>query len=138
MHIGSGRNLVQSLHVDNAVDGLILASRAGRLGEIYILADEDALTMRQMAASAARILGVAEPKMSLPIPLARAAAFGYELKSRLFGGRPRLDQETITALTAVRHFDLLKAKTDLGYKPGVTFAQGIESAIDWYAEHGYL
>lgn len=137
-YIGDGQNLIHWVYIDDAVHGLELAAERGRMGEIYIIADEKAVAMKETVEIAARVMNVDVPKGHIPVPVARFFAVFFELRAKLFGGTPRISREMVTSFIANRSFDISKAKRELNYEPKVDLEEGMKETVRWYKENGYL
>jgi len=138
MYIGSGKNLVHMVYVDDAVCGLILAAEKGKTGEKYIIGDKKSITMEEMVHTIARVLNVDAPNRHVSIPIAKFFSMMFELKSRLFGGVPRMSREMVTGFTANMNIDISKAIRELGHEPKVGLEEGMRTTFKWYKENGYL
>jgi nucleoside-diphosphate-sugar epimerase len=137
-YIGDGKNLIHWVYIDDAVYGLELAAERGKEGEVYIIAEEKAVTMEETVEITARLLNVAVSKSHISIPVARLFAMLFELGARLFGGTPRMSREMVTGFIANRSFDISKAKRELSYEPNVNLEEGMKETIKWYERNGYL
>src|SRR4029077_3813140 len=73
--VGGGRNVTDTAHVDNVVEGLVLAAEKGRPGEAYFLTDGEPVVFREFVTAMLETQGVEPPDRSLPAwtaaPLAR-------------------------------------------------------------------
>ena len=104
------------MHVDDVVDGLLLAHERGRPGESYVLGGELS-TMRQTIGKAAEAAGRRPPRLTVPTAVLRLAApLAPALPSRL-GVPPNL-REVIRASHGVTYWAAdAKARRELGYAP---------------------
>src|SRR5947208_16141663 len=90
--LDTGLNLV---HVRDVARGHILAAERGRVGERYILGNQN-LSLLEIFRRLARITGIPAPRFRVPYAAAWLAALGMEGAARLSGRAPRVP------LTAVR------------------------------------
>jgi nucleoside-diphosphate-sugar epimerase len=74
----------------------------------------------------------------VPVPLARAGAWGAEQAARLLGIHPPLTREGVRFFTASRAFSIEKAERELGWVPQVDVEEGTRRSVAWYREHGLL
>ena len=137
-YIGDGTTLTHMVAVEDAVAGLLLAAERGRAGEIYIIAGDRWLPMRDLIGLVARQLGVQAPAARIPVAVARSVAFVAELWVRLIGGRPVLSRDMVTGFTGNLAVDIGKARRELGFEPRVSLEQAIADSATWYAANGYL
>ncbi len=137
-YIGDGRNLVRLVHIGDAVHGFELVVENGKLGEVYVIADNKAVRMEEMVETIARILNVDAPKGHIPVHMAQLFAALYELRARLFGGMPTISREMVTGFIANMDISISKARRELGYQPRIALEEGMRETIIWYKENGYL
>jgi nucleoside-diphosphate-sugar epimerase len=125
--VGGGRNLTSTTHVDNVVEGLILAAEKGRPGEVYFVTDGDPLVFREFVSQMLRTQGVEPPDRSLPKPLAAAITGVSEVAWKILPlpGSPPLSRFTYWILTQECTIDISKARGELGYQPPVSREQGL-------------
>ncbi|MBN9588985.1 MAG: NAD-dependent epimerase/dehydratase family protein [Alphaproteobacteria bacterium] len=131
--VDTGLNLV---HVDDVAEGHILALERGRVGENYILGGHDVM-LRQMLGDIAFLSGRRPPTIKLPRAPLFPLAWAAEAAARVTGKEPFL---TADALRMSRHrmfFSSAKAERELGYKAR-HYRQGLEDALAWFAQNGYL
>ena len=92
MYLDTGLNLVD---VEDVADGHLLAAQYGRIGERYILGNEN-LTFEQILLLLSEITGLPAPKIRCPYPAALAAAWFSETLARFSGGQqPRVPLEGV-------------------------------------------
>jgi nucleoside-diphosphate-sugar epimerase len=125
--IGGGRNVTDTTHVDNVVEGLILAAAKGRSGEAYFVTDGEPVVFREFVTDLLRTQGVEPPDRSLPAwtaaPMARVCEAAW--KALPLPGTPPMTTFRSWLLTQECTIDISKARTELGYSPVVTHEQGL-------------
>jgi nucleoside-diphosphate-sugar epimerase len=125
--IGGGRNVTDTAHVDNVVEGLILAAEKGRPGESYFLTDGEPVVFREFVTAMLRTYGVEPPDRSLPAwtaaPMARVAEAAWKFLP--LPGEPPMSTFRSWLLTQECTIDISKARAELGYTPLVTHEQGL-------------
>src|SRR5262249_29264017 len=82
--VDTGLNLV---HVDDVAAGHVAALQHGRIGERYILGGED-ITLAELLARIARLLGRRPPRIRLPRHLICPLAYAAEAAARLTDREP--------------------------------------------------
>jgi nucleoside-diphosphate-sugar epimerase len=124
--IGGGGHLTDTTHVDNAVEGLMLAARLGRPGEAYFVTDGEPVVFREFVSELLDTQGIAVPRRSLPLGVARLLTEACERTWKLMHrpGPPPLDYFTLWASGLQCTVDISKARTELGYQPIRTRAEG--------------
>lgn len=122
-----GRHLTSTCHVKNVCEGLLLAAEKGKGGEIYFLTDGAPVELRAFVTSLMATEGVTPGARSVPVWLARAAAWTLEG----VWGSLRLAGEPPIARSAVRLFGTevtvsdAKARRELGYRAEVSLEAGL-------------
>lgn len=125
--IGGGRNVTDTTHVDNVVEGLVLAAERGRAGEAYFVTDGEPVVFREFVTELLRTQGVEPPDRSLPAwtaaPLARVAETAWKLLP--LPGEPPMTAFRSWLLTQECTIEIGKARSELGYEPVVSQAEGL-------------
>lgn len=125
--IGGGRNVTDTTHVDNVVEGLVLAAEKGRSGEAYFVTDGEPVVFRDFVTELLRTQGVKPPDRSLPAwtaaPMARICEAAWKLLP--LPGDPPMTAFRSWLLTQECTIDISKARDALGYKPVVSHEQGL-------------
>src|SRR5690349_2201803 len=125
--VGGGRNVTDTTHVDNVVEGLVLAAEKGRPGEAYFVTDGEPVVFREFVTELLRTQGVEPPSRSLPAwsaaPLARVCEAAWKLLP--LPGEPPMTAFRAWLLTQECTIDISKARTELGYVPVVGREQGL-------------
>jgi nucleoside-diphosphate-sugar epimerase len=122
-----GTNLASPSHVDNVVECLLLAEQKARGGEAYHVTDGEEITLKQVLNDLLRTQGVLPIKRSAPFALAWWIATIMESIWHLFGVRskPPVTRQTLRMIGKDFTLDLSKARRELGYRPIVTWDEGI-------------
>jgi nucleoside-diphosphate-sugar epimerase len=125
--VGGGRHLTSITHVENVVEGLLLAAERGRSAEAYFVTDGEPVVFRDFISAMLRARGVDPPERSVPTPVAAALARGGELAWRLLPlpGEPPLTRFALWAASQECTIDDSKARSELGYAPIVSREQGL-------------
>jgi len=103
---GSGTNIRDWLHVDDHCNGIHLALTKGKPGEIYNIGGGTELTNVQMTQ-----LILDAMKVDWDVVERVEDRKGHDLRYSV---------------------DCSKAESELGYKPAVSFSQGLSETIEWY------
>ena len=136
---GNGETLYHPLYIDNLVDALMLAMAPDKgLGEAYLIADEEYLSIKRLVQLTAEAL---EVKVNIPhMPLWPLMAAGHlcEKICRPLKINPPIFPRRVDWYRQNRAFNINKAKRDLGYAPKVGIEDGLRKTARWYREEGYL
>lgn len=125
--VGGGRNLTETTHVDNVVEGLLLAAERGRPGAAYFVTDGEPVVFREFVTALLRTQEVEPPDRGLPswaaAPLARVAETTWRLLP--LKGAPPMTTFRSWLLTQECTIDISKAREELGYAPIVSRERGL-------------
>jgi nucleoside-diphosphate-sugar epimerase len=125
--VAGGRHLTATTHVDNTVEGLVLAAERGQPGEAYFVTDDDPVVFREFVSEMLRTQGVEPPTRSVPRVVAGALATGGEVAWRALPlpGRPPLTRFAYWVSSQECTIRIDKARRDLGYEPVKPRAEGL-------------
>jgi nucleoside-diphosphate-sugar epimerase len=136
--LGGGKKALNCIYVGNLVEAIFLAAeKLGAVGQIYNLTDGELVSKRRFIEALIHGLALPKPKpVGLPLWLARLLAWNMERQARRKNAphAPRLTQARLKFLGLNLDFSIEKAKRELGYRPGVSFEQGIQQTIVWYKD----
>jgi len=126
--IGGGRNLIGLSHVENLARGLILAAGSpAAAGQVYHLTDGEEITARQAIEAIANACGAPPSRVSLPFWAVYGAAALVEGAARLARRTtpPPVTRYAVRLMACDCRYDIGKARRELGYRPTVTFRDGV-------------
>jgi len=126
--IGGGNQKTDVTHVDNVVEGLLLAAEKGTPGAAYFVTDDDPATFRGFVSQMLETQGVTPPEGSVPVPVATVAAIVAESIWRRTGrdGEPPLTRFVVWVSSQECTIDISLARRELGYAPVKGRAEGME------------
>lgn len=123
---GDGSNLLPLVYVENVVDALVLAARSETAdGRAYNIVDEDEVSQRMYLECMGQALGLQQSTVYLPLPVVRMLAGGADLARAALRGRrsPQGLFHRITRSLQSAHYDISRARGELGWQPEVTFEE---------------
>ena len=123
-----GHYLTSTTHVDNVIEGLLLAAERGRGGEVYFVSDGTPVEFREFVSEMIRTQGVEPPDREVPRWLARFAATMAELTWRILplSGEPPATHTATDLLGVEVTIDISKARRELAYRPPTSRKEGLE------------
>jgi nucleoside-diphosphate-sugar epimerase len=126
--IGGGTQLTDITHVDNVVEGLLLAAERGRAAEAYFVTDGDPVVFREFVSEMLRTQGVEPPERTMPAGVAAALAAACETAWRVLPlpGEPPASRFAVWVSSQECTIDITKARRELGYEPVKSRAEGLE------------
>jgi nucleoside-diphosphate-sugar epimerase len=136
--IGDGRNLVDTVYIDNAADAHILAaehleSNPRLSGKKYFISQGEPVPLWDMvdnilkAANREPVKGQISKKTAWIVGAVLEKCYrGLKLP-----GEPRMTRFLAEELSTSHWFDIRAAREDLGYFPAVSMAEGLENLANW-------
>jgi dihydroflavonol-4-reductase len=129
----TGLNIVD---VDDVAAGHLLAAERGRVGERYLLGNEN-LTLKRLLDVLADISGRPPVRMRAPHALALAWAYIDVALARLLPRHtPAATPDTARLSRKMMYFTAEKAVRELGL-PQTPVRDALLKAVEWYRAHGY-
>ncbi|QEG22998.1 NAD-dependent epimerase/dehydratase family protein [Mariniblastus fucicola] len=130
--VGDGKNLVDSIFVENAALAHVQAAEAMRpgspvCGSAYFLSQDEPVNLWAWINEILELGRV--PKVTKSISYPWAWRLGYMLEAwhsiRELPGEPRMTRFLAAQLAKSHYFDISRAKEDFGYHPRVSMAEGM-------------
>lgn len=140
-YIGPGESHVQFCHVNDIVEGFMLALEKPELssGRTYIISDERAYTYREVYALLSEITGRKGPSLHLPKAIAKAMILPIESYYRLARKSNFLYcTSTVEAVTSERSYCIDRIRDELGFRPRYDLRTGLAETVEWYKDNGYI
>jgi dihydroflavonol-4-reductase len=136
--ITKGKTCQTPVYIDDLVQGILLCAEKAGTGEIYHLAGEEALSVKEITHAIAQATNVPFSQFPLPVFALRVAAWKLEKAFSLLGREAPLTRGKLAFFIHPKPLSIQKAKTELGYAPQWDFGMGIVKAVRWYRENGWL
>jgi len=125
---GGGYNHLGMAYVDNLVEGVILAATApAAAGRLYHVTDGEDVTCREVLDAIAAALGVPPPRRSVPFLVIYAVAALLEAAAKVARSvsPPPITRYGARLVACDCRYDIGRARRELGYRPVVTFREGV-------------
>lgn len=134
---GNGDNLFHAAHVDDVVQGMLLALENRKAeGQIYNVADDKPVRFKKFVYELADALNLRRPGFA-PIWLYRIAAAAATSWARLTHTPPVINEDILTFSISSFAADTSKTKTELGFKPKYpTIYEGIPASVGQFKRRG--
>ena len=127
--VSGGKSLIDLTYIDNACYAIELALGApdSAYGEAYNITNGEPLSIRELTAKMAAILGISLRQVAVPYRLAMLGATVSEFSALLCnsGTEPKLTRYSVGLMSRDQTLAIAKAQDSLGYKPAVSLEQGL-------------
>jgi nucleoside-diphosphate-sugar epimerase len=119
------------VHVDDVVEGLILAGEHGRIGATYVLSGE-AESVTGFARRVAQLAEIKPPLLRFPPFMASATGTLLDAMTRLTGLKFPISREAVAVTAGHRWLHTHEPATkELNWKPR-SLAQGLPETVNWF------
>jgi nucleoside-diphosphate-sugar epimerase len=138
VRVGSGKNLVDTIYIDNAADAHVLA--ADRLkknpelsGKVYFISQDDPVFLWDLVDDILKTAGRPPVKRTIPRKTAWLMGALFEFVYTMFRirGEPQMTRFLADELATAHWFDIRAARKDLGYAPKVSIKEGLSRLEQW-------
>jgi nucleoside-diphosphate-sugar epimerase len=137
--IGDGTPFYHLTFIDDLVEGFRLCGTVpAAKGRTYILAGPRYTTLEQLVQMVAKELGVAPPRVHLPVWPFWTAGLLCEMVCVPLRVEPPIFRRRVDFYTKSRAFDTTRARKELGFNPKVDLEEGIRRTARWYRSEGLL
>ena len=138
IRVGNGKNLIDTVYIDNAAEAHILAAEALEKnpklsGNIYFIGQGDPVPLWDMINHILKAAGLAPVRRSMPRNMAWLIGVMLELAYRSFNitKEPRMTRFLADELAKAHWFDISAARKDLGYTPRISIKEGLRRLERW-------
>jgi len=132
--LGNGSNRLNLTYAGNEAEGCILAATKDcALGQNYNLSCDGTITQSEYFNSIAECIGAKPVSKKVPYAIAYQAAFWMEFFGHLFRKKtpPLVTRYSVWLIGRECFFSEDKARRELGWKPTVSYEEGIQRAVKW-------
>lgn len=141
MIIDRGRHIAGLAYVGNLVDALILAADSeASTGQAYNISDGSKVTWKEYIDALADLVELPHPARNYSRGLAYALATAWESYYHMVGRtqRPPMTRMMVELMGTDQDFPIDKARKEIGYRPRVSFEEGMRHTGDWLRQEGFL
>jgi dihydroflavonol-4-reductase len=132
---GVGPGGICTIDVDDVAAGHLLAEQKGRVGERYILGNEN-VTLKDLFELVGRVAGCKVPRMPLPAKVGATIALGMELwADHVSHKEPPATYKSLLYAQKNAFFSNAKAKRELGL-PTRPLEESVRRAVTWFRASG--
>ncbi|MGL4768502.1 MAG: NAD-dependent epimerase/dehydratase family protein [Formosimonas sp.] len=136
--IAGGRAIIDITYVENVVHALCLAATVHlntQNSAIYNISNGEPLAVREILRQLFAALAWPIRFKNIPWSLIYPVSHGLQFMGRLIGREPVLTPYSACVLAFSQTLDISRARTQLGYAPTVSIAQGLARYVAWARVH---
>jgi len=137
--VGNGRNMVDTIYIDNAADAHILASEClvtnpALSGKKYFISQGEPVLLWDMINDILTAAGKSPVQGHISKRSAWVAGALLEFIYKRLGlpGEPRMTRFLAEELSTSHWFNIRAARKDLGYTPSISTARGLRQLAEWF------
>ncbi|MFC1859750.1 NAD-dependent epimerase/dehydratase family protein [Thermodesulfobacteriota bacterium] len=141
VRIGNGKNLVDTIYIDNAAEAHILAldaltEKSGLSGNIYFISQGEPVYLWDMINDILKAAGLPPVRRSIPPRVAWFIGALLEgiYKTARIKSEPKMTRFVARELATAHWFDIGAARRDLGYTPRISTTEGLRRLEEWLQE----
>ncbi len=138
VRVGSGKNLVDTIYIDNAAEAHVLAAdrlkeNPGLSGKVYFISQDNPVPLWDMVNDILKTAGHPPVKRAIPRKIAWLMGALFEVVFKMFRirGEPQMTRFLADELATAHWFDIRAARKDLGYAPTVSIKEGLSRLEQW-------
>ncbi len=138
VQVGDGKNMVDTIYVDNAAKAHVMAQEAliknpDLSGNVYFISNNEPVYLWDMVNSILKAGGCPPVKRSISAKTAWNIGACLEWIYRVFNlkGEPKMTRFVANELATSHWFDIGAAKNDLGYSPDISIDEGLVYLENW-------
>ena len=133
--IGSGSTRRGAVYITDVLDAFErCATHDGIDGEVFIVVNDEPVTVNQVVSEIAALVGASRPRLRLPVPLAWCMAAGVEVLAAGLSRQPPITRRSLKFFTNDASFTCAKARRMLGFNPRVSLREGLGLTYRWLHE----
>lgn len=141
--VGDGRNIVDSLFIENGIYAHVLAlEKLGPgspiAGKVYFISNDCPGPMGELQNSILKAGGIPEVTKTIPVWVAYTIGALLEFAYTIMGKKeePQMTRFLALSLSQSHWFNISAAKRDLGYEPPVSMEEGLKKIGHWLKNEG--
>jgi nucleoside-diphosphate-sugar epimerase len=133
--IGAGNNRMNTVYAGSVAHCCLLAARSEKaIGQAYNATCDGSITQREWFNLWADTFQLPKPVATVSYALAFRASLVLEAMYRLAGSKkpPYITRYAVWLLGRPTFYVTEKAQRELGWKPVVSYAEGVRKTVDWF------
>jgi UDP-glucose 4-epimerase len=138
MYINNTKQKLSFVYVQDLVDAIYIAMESPAFNENFIVSDLENYTSKEFNNLVKKHLNAKTLTLVIPAPIAYFFAIITEGIGRITKKTPLLNRERLKEFKAKNWSVDATEIHQLGYKPNYKLDKGLQNAISWYKENGWL
>jgi nucleoside-diphosphate-sugar epimerase len=133
--VEKGTQAMSTCHVDNLIEGMLLAADRGRGGEAYFVADDEVGTLKSVIGGllATKNVKAADKAVSFTMAWRLAGVMGFIWRTLRLKGEPPITRQMLQLIGKPFTVSTEKARRELKYAPKISWPRGISDMSDLVA-----
>jgi len=138
VYIGHTNQLLSFVHASDLGEAIFIAMESDVVSKNFLVSDQHAYTSKEFNQELKNILQKKTHSLVVPIFVVRLIAVLAEMFGVITGKVPLLNRERLKEFEALNWSVDSSDLSSLGYQPKYDLHTGLEDAIKWYKEQGWL
>jgi nucleoside-diphosphate-sugar epimerase len=138
VYIGNDGQLLSFVHASDLAEAIFIAMESEVVNKNFLISDQQVYTSKAFNLEIKTILQKKTISLILPVAFVRTVAVLAELVGSVSGKVPILNRERLKEFEAPNWAVDSSEINKLGYKPQFDLQTGLQDAIKWYKEQGWL
>jgi UDP-glucose 4-epimerase len=138
VYIGNKQQLLSFVHAADLTAAIFIAMESDAFGKNFLISDRQVYTSQAFNQQIKTILQKKTLSIVMPVAVVRTVAVFAEMVGVVTGKVPILNRERLKEFEAPNWAVDSSEITALGYVPKYNLEEGLNHAIQWYKEQGWL
>lgn len=138
VYIGNTKQLLSFVHASDLAEAIFIAMESDVVGKNFLVSDQQVYTSKAFNQQVKTILQKKTVSIVMPLVLVRTVAVFAEMVGAISGKVPILNRERLKEFEAPNWAVDSSEISQLGYQPKFNLEEGLNDAIQWYKEQGWL
>jgi predicted dehydrogenase/nucleoside-diphosphate-sugar epimerase len=128
--LGDGTRELPLVYVEDVVDAIVLAAETSKFdGSVFHVVDRTPVIQHQVVDDYIAKNAKKAKMIHVPVPILYTLALGFEVLSKVLSRPVPLSLYRVKSAMARMHFDCSRAENELGWKPSVGVASGLQKTM---------
>jgi UDP-glucose 4-epimerase len=138
VYIGNKQQLLSFVHAADLASAIFIAMESDQVAKNFLVSDQQVYTSNEFNQQIKSILQKKTLSIVMPIAVVRTLAVIAEMVGSVTGKVPILNRERLKEFEAPNWAVDSSEINQLGFQPKYNLKEGLQDAIRWYKEQGWL